>query len=70
LYSTDWYNQTPGFKRLLPLAIMRASKPVKVKAGVFYDLSFVTFAAVCGSGRFGRLFYSVFMSDDSVRFFS
>jgi hypothetical protein len=50
LYSTDWYNQTPGFKRLLPLAIMRASKPVKVKAGVFYDLSFVTFAAVCGSG--------------------
>jgi 7tm Odorant receptor. len=49
-YNTDWYNQTPRFKRLLPIAIMRASKPVKVKAGVFYDLSFVTFAKVCWSG--------------------
>jgi hypothetical protein len=48
LYGTDWYNQKPGFKRLLPLAIMRASKPVKVKAWVFYDLSFVTFASVGG----------------------
>jgi hypothetical protein len=56
LYSTDWYNQKPGFKRLLPLAIMRASKPVKVKAGVFYDLSFVTFASVCGPGCFTQRF--------------
>uniref|UniRef100_A0A0U5A7K1 Odorant receptor n=1 Tax=Reticulitermes speratus TaxID=60591 RepID=A0A0U5A7K1_9NEOP len=46
LYSTDWYNRRAGFKVLLPLAIMRASKPVKVKAGVFYDLSFLTFASI------------------------
>jgi hypothetical protein len=47
-YSTDWYNQTPGFKRLLPLAIMRASRPVTVRAGVFYDMSFLTLASVSG----------------------
>jgi hypothetical protein len=46
LYGTDWYSQKPGFKSLLPLAIMRASKPVKAKGGVFYDMSFVTFASV------------------------
>lgn len=46
LYGTDWYNQKPGFKRLLPLSIMKALRPVKVKGGVFYDMSFVTLASV------------------------
>jgi hypothetical protein len=46
LYCTDWYNQAPGFKRLLPVAIMRASNSVKVKAGVFFDMSCVTLASV------------------------
>jgi hypothetical protein len=45
-YNTDWYNQTPGFKRLLLTAIMRASKPAKVQAGVFFDMSFLTLASV------------------------
>lgn len=45
-YSTDWYNQTPGFKSMLPLAIMRASRPVTVKAGVFFDMSFLTLASL------------------------
>jgi hypothetical protein len=58
-YSTDWYNQTPGFKRLLPLAIMRASKPVTVKAGVFYDMSFLTLASVSGILCTGTLLRSL-----------
>ncbi|XP_023721126.1 uncharacterized protein LOC111871935 isoform X2 [Cryptotermes secundus] len=43
-YSTDWYSQTAGYKSLLPLAIMRASRPVTVRAGVFFDLSLLTFS--------------------------
>ncbi|XP_023721131.1 odorant receptor coreceptor-like [Cryptotermes secundus] len=45
-YSTDWYNQTPEYRSLLPLAIMRASRPLKVKAGVFFDMSFLTLASL------------------------
>ncbi|PNF16842.1 hypothetical protein B7P43_G16797 [Cryptotermes secundus] len=47
-YSTEWYSQTAGYKSLLPLAIMRASRPVTVKAGVFFDMSFLTLASVGG----------------------
>ncbi|XP_023723775.1 odorant receptor 85b isoform X1 [Cryptotermes secundus] len=45
-YSTEWYSQTAGYKSLLPLAIMRASRPVTVKAGVFFDMSFLTLASL------------------------
>ncbi|PNF19668.1 hypothetical protein B7P43_G16859, partial [Cryptotermes secundus] len=45
-YSTEWYSQTAGYKSLLPLAIMRASRPVTVRAGVFFDMSLLTFSSL------------------------
>ncbi|XP_023721109.2 odorant receptor 83a-like [Cryptotermes secundus] len=45
-YSTDWYSQTPGYKSLLPLAMMRASRPLRVNAGVFFDMSLLTFSSL------------------------
>ncbi|XP_069694735.1 odorant receptor 67c-like [Periplaneta americana] len=46
LYSTDWYNKSPSYKKLVPTMLMRASHPVKLRNGIFNDLSFETFTAV------------------------
>jgi hypothetical protein len=46
LYGTDWYRLSPAFKRLVPLMLMRASKAVKLRNGIFNDLCFATFSGV------------------------
>ena len=52
LYGTDWYQLSPAFKRLVPMMLMRASRAVKLRNGIFNDLCFATFAGVRSKGQF------------------
>lgn len=45
-YGCSWYHRPTSFKRLLAIVIMRAQKPVRLHAGMFYDLSLTTFTQV------------------------
>jgi len=45
-YGCNWYHRPTSFKRLLAIVIMRAQKPVRLHAGMFYDLSLTTFTQV------------------------
>jgi hypothetical protein len=42
-YECNWYRRHTNFNRLLAMVIMRAQKPVRLKAGLFYDVSLTTF---------------------------
>jgi hypothetical protein len=45
-YGCSWYHRPTSFKRLLAVVIMRAQKPVRLNAGMFYDLSLTAFTQV------------------------
>jgi hypothetical protein len=45
-YGCIWYHRPTAFKRLLAVVIMRAQKPVRLTAGMFYDVSLTTFTEV------------------------
>jgi hypothetical protein len=45
-YGCNWYHRLRRFNRLLAVVIMRAQKPVRLKAGMFYDASLTTFTQV------------------------
>lgn len=45
-YGCSWYHRPTSFKCLLAVVIMRAQKPVRLNAGMFYDLSLTTFTQV------------------------
>jgi 7tm Odorant receptor. len=45
-YGCSWYHRPTSFKFLLAVVIMRAQKPVRLNAGMFYDLSLTTFTQV------------------------
>lgn len=47
LYGTDWYRLKSSYKSLVPMMLMRTSKPIKLRNGVFNYLCFETFSAVC-----------------------
>ncbi|XP_069696751.1 odorant receptor 4-like [Periplaneta americana] len=48
-YGCNWYHRATSFKQLLGLVIMRAQKPVRLTAGMFYDVSLTTFTQMLNS---------------------
>ncbi|KAJ9573646.1 hypothetical protein L9F63_008987, partial [Diploptera punctata] len=46
IYSCEWYDQSDYFKRSLNMIIMRAQRPVAVRAGQFGALSLPIFASM------------------------
>ena len=46
IYGIYWYLRKEGFKRLLPMIMMRSSRISSMSASIFFDLSFDTFASV------------------------
>ncbi|XP_023726546.1 uncharacterized protein LOC111874907 isoform X2 [Cryptotermes secundus] len=42
-YGCAWYHRLRSFNRLLAVVIMRTQKPVRLKAGMFYEVSLTTF---------------------------
>lgn len=45
-YACDWQNNCNGTKKLICMIIMRAQRPVAVRAGLFGDLCLPTFSTV------------------------
>ncbi|KAJ4433946.1 hypothetical protein ANN_16265 [Periplaneta americana] len=58
-YECSWYMQTPCFKHLLRLVILRAEKPVEITAGMLGSLSLPLFAS-----HFYWYFHHEFMYND------
>ncbi|KAJ9579866.1 hypothetical protein L9F63_004468, partial [Diploptera punctata] len=46
VYGCSWFLRRKGFKKLVPMMLMRSSRCSKMSASVFFDLSFETFSLV------------------------
>ncbi|KAJ9578505.1 hypothetical protein L9F63_005234 [Diploptera punctata] len=46
VFNCRWYNRTVEFNKLMKMVMMRAQKPVSLKAGKFYVASLQTFADI------------------------